>query len=65
MIFLFKGEQLKNQLSSTDKISDSWIRNLEFNSHLHQKIDWCLSLIIKSYHQKQTSQVETLLKKIN
>ena len=36
------------------------IRDLGFNLRLHQKIDWYLSLMIKSYHQEWTPQVETL-----
>ena len=42
-------------VSLTDKISDSYIRDLGFNPRLHQKTDWCLSLMIKSYHQERTS----------
>ena len=33
---------------SNDKISDSWIRDLEFNLRLNWKTDWCLGQIIKS-----------------
>ena len=50
-------------VSSTGKISDDWIKDLGFNLHLHQKTDWCLGLMIKSYYQVRTSKVETLSKK--
>ena len=50
-------------ISSIDKVSDSWIKDLEFNSHLHQKTDYYLGLMIKSYHQERTPYVEILWKK--
>ena len=50
-------------ISSIGKISNDWIRDLGFNLHLHQKTDWCLGLMIKSYYQVRTSKVETLSKK--
>ena len=41
-------------INSTDKVSDSCIKNLGFSPCLHQKIDWCLDLMIKNYHHKWT-----------
>ena len=40
-------------ISSTGKIFDGCIRDLGFNPRLHQKTNWYLGLMIKSYHQEQ------------
>ena len=45
----------KVSVSLTDKVSDSCIRFPPI-----PKINWCFSLMIKSYHQERTPQVETL-----
>ena len=45
------------------KRSDGCIRDLGFNPRLHQKTNWCLSLMIKSFYQEQTPKVNTLSKK--
>lgn len=48
-IIIKKGTCWWVLVSSISKISSNWIKNLEFNSHLHKKNDWCFDLtIIKS-----------------
>ena len=42
-------------VSSTSKVSDGCIRDLGVQSPLSPKTNWCLSLMIKSYHQKRPS----------
>ena len=44
-------------VSSTGKVSGGWIKDLGFNSHLHQKIDWCVSW---SDNEELSSGVETI-----
>ena len=41
-------------ISSTDKVSNSWIRDLGVQSLSAPNTDWYLSLLIKFYHQEQT-----------
>ena len=56
-------------VSLNSKISDSLIRDQEINKRSGDqslpilKTDWCLTLMIKSYHQEYTSWVETISKK--
>ena len=42
-------------VSSTGKVSDGCIRDLRFNPPPTPKTDWCLGLMIMSYHQERTS----------
>ena len=56
-------------VSLNSKISDSLIRDQEINKRSGDqslpilKTDWCLTLMIKSYHQEYMSWVETISKK--
>ena len=63
VFFFFLSYHLYNKrwvpVSWISKIFDNWIKDLEFNIYLHQKLT-CLGPIIKNYHQEQ---VKTLKKK--
>ena len=47
---IFKNIRGVVPISSTGKVSDGCIRDLGFNPPPTPKTDWCLGLMIMSYH---------------